>query len=56
MTDGTNNPISSLTEGEVNIGLDALRKRVLIASPGKTKFRVQLRWDGKPIGEVEVIV
>ncbi|HRE56340.1 MAG TPA: META domain-containing protein [Candidatus Kapabacteria bacterium] len=56
VTDGTNNPISSLTEGEVNIGLDALRKRVLIASPGKTKFRVQLRWDGKPIGEVEVIV
>lgn len=56
VTDGTNNPISSLTEGEVNIGLDAIRKRVLIASPGKTKFRVQLRWDGKPIGEVEVIV
>lgn len=56
VTDGTNNPISSLTEGEVNIGLDALRKRVLIASPGKTKFRVLLRWDGKPIGEVEVIV
>lgn len=56
VTDGSNNPISSLTEGEVNIGLDAIRKRVLIASPGKTKFRVQLRWDGKPIGEVEVIV
>jgi len=56
VTDGSNNPISSLTEGEVNIGLDAIRKRVLIASPGKTKIRVILRWDGKEIGEVEVIV
>lgn len=56
VTDGSNNPISSLTEGEVNIGLDAIRKRVLIASPGKTKVRVILRWDGKEIGEVEVIV
>lgn len=56
VTDGSNNPISSLTEGEVNIGLDAIRKRVLFASPGKTKIRVILRWDGNEIGEVEVIV
>lgn len=56
VTDGSPNSISSITSGSALLSLDAIRKRIIIASPSPTKMIVVLRWNGQIMGEVEVLL
>lgn len=54
VTNGSMNPSSQITQGQATLLLDAIRARILIASPGKTQMLINLRWQGIPIGQLEV--
>lgn len=54
VTNGSMNPSSQITEGTATLLLDAIRARILIASPGKTQMLINLRWQGIMIGQLEV--
>lgn len=56
VTDGTPNPMNSLVKGQALLSLDAIRKRILIASPNKTSIDVRLRWSGQELGVVQVVL
>lgn len=56
VTDGTPNPMNSLVKGQALLSLDAIRKRILIASPNKTTIDVRLRWSGQELGVVQVLL
>lgn len=56
VTDGTPNPMTSLTEGKAILLLDGIRKRITTTTPGQAKMKVILRWQGKEMGQVDVAV
>ena len=56
VSDGSMNPFSSITSGEAHLSLNAIRARILIASPGKTSLTVQLRWNGQVLKSIPVIL
>lgn len=56
VSDGSMNPFSSITSGEAHLSLNAIRARILIASPGKTALTVQLRWNGQVLKSIPVIL
>ncbi len=56
VTDGGSNPFSNMTQGETTISLDAIRSRILTASPNKTKILLRFRWDGKEIAQANITV
>ncbi len=56
VADGSPNPISSLTEGRVNISTSEIRKRVLNASPQKVKMKALIRFEGKSMGELDIAI
>lgn len=56
VADGSMNPISSLTDGSVKISLSEVRSRVLPAFPGAVKMRTIFRFEGKELGELEVVL
>ena len=56
VSDGSMNPSSSITSGEAHLSLNAIRARILIASPGKTSLTVLLRWNGQELRSIPVIL
>ncbi|MBI3259630.1 MAG: META domain-containing protein [Ignavibacteriae bacterium] len=56
VTDGTSNPINTLTNGQASISLDAIRKRIMTANPNKTKITVMFRYNGQQVAEVDIVV
>lgn len=52
VTDGTINSSSVQTTGTALLSLDAIRKRIVTASPSTTKMIIVLRWNGVDLGSI----